>query len=72
MAAGTSQARIAERARIALQIHGSGVSAMPSKTRNREDLLAFLELVDQGIPRGRKKASRKVPPGFSTRAVPPR
>ena len=37
----------------ALQVHGGGVSAMPSKTRNREDLLAFLELVDQGIPRGR-------------------
>jgi transposase len=37
----------------ALQIHSGGVSAMPSKTRNREDLLAFLELVDQGIPPGR-------------------
>lgn len=37
----------------ALQIHSGGVSAMPSKTRNREDLLAFLELVDQDIPPGR-------------------
>lgn len=36
----------------ALQVHSGGVSAMPSKTRNREDLLAFLELVDQGIPKG--------------------
>lgn len=26
---------------------------MPVKTRNRDDLLAFLELVDQGIPEGR-------------------
>ena len=37
----------------ALAVHSGGVSAMPSKTRNREDLLAFLELVDQGIPAGR-------------------
>lgn len=37
----------------ALQIHSGGVSAMPSKTRNREDLLAFLELLDQDIPKGR-------------------
>ncbi len=37
----------------ALAVHSGGVSAMPSKTRNREDLLAFLELLDQGIPKGR-------------------
>jgi len=38
----------------ALQVHSGGVSAMPAKTRNRDDLLAFLELVDQGIPKGRQ------------------
>ncbi len=37
----------------ALEVHTGGISAMPSKTRNRDDLLAFLELVDQGIPQGR-------------------
>jgi len=37
----------------ALQVHTGGVSAMPAKTRNRDDLLAFLDLVDQDIPEGR-------------------
>ena len=51
----------------ALAVHSGGVSAMPSKTRNREDLLAFLELLDQGIPKGRSVIavtdnSRPAPP----------
>ena len=38
----------------ALRVHSGEVSAMPTKTRNRDDLLAFLELVEQGIPEGRQ------------------
>jgi len=38
----------------ALQVHTGGISAMPAKTRNRDDLLAFLDLVEQSIPPDRE------------------
>ena len=51
----------------ALQVYGGGVSAMPSKTRNREDLLAFLELIDKDIPPGRSVIA--VTDNLSTRTI---
>lgn len=38
----------------ALRVHTGEVSAMPSKTRNRFDLLRFLDLLDREIPSGRE------------------
>lgn len=37
-----------------LEVHSGEVAAMTSKTRDRWDLLAFLELLDEGIPEGRQ------------------
>lgn len=38
----------------ALRVHSGEVSAMPSKTRNRYDLLRFLEKLDTEIPAGKQ------------------
>jgi len=38
----------------ALQVHSGEVAAMPADTRNRYDLIAFLDLIEQGIPKGRQ------------------
>lgn len=38
----------------ALQVHSGEVAAMPADTRNRYDLIDFLNLIEQGIPKGRE------------------
>jgi len=37
-----------------LEVHSGEVAAMTSETRDRWDLLAFLELLDEGIPEGKE------------------
>jgi transposase len=37
-----------------LEVHSGEVAAMTSKTRDRWDLLAFLEMLDEGIPEGKE------------------
>jgi transposase len=38
----------------ALQVHAGRVTAMPRKTRNRYDLIAFLDLLEAEVPAGRQ------------------
>jgi transposase len=37
-----------------LEVHSGEVAAMTSKTRDRHDLIAFLELLEEGIPEGKE------------------
>jgi transposase len=51
-----------------LEVHSGEVAAMAAKTRDRFDLIDFLEILDAGIPTGRKVIA--VTDNLSTRTAP--